>query len=112
MPTHALDADARTLHGRFSRELPPVLTIAPGDTVVFRTLDARWCCFEQDDVFAEPAKFEPRDLQRDPGHALVGPVAIRGARPGQVLEVSIDEVRPARWGWTSAGGVSTALNER
>jgi acetamidase/formamidase len=39
---NVLEPDARTLHGYFSRGLPPVLEIDPGDTVVFQTLDAGW----------------------------------------------------------------------
>jgi acetamidase/formamidase len=39
---HTLEPDARTLHGHFSCDRPPVLTIDQGDTVVFRTLDAGW----------------------------------------------------------------------
>src|SRR4051812_23203122 len=65
---HVLEPDARTLHGYFSRELPPVLEIDPGDTVVFRTLDAGWGL--------EPHRAGPyqprRELERGPqdGHAL------------------------------------------
>ena len=42
MATYHIDPERRTLHGTFSRDLAPVLTIAPGDTVVYRTLDAGW----------------------------------------------------------------------
>ena len=42
MAIHKIEPERRTLHGVFSRELPPVLTIEPGDTVEFRTLDAGW----------------------------------------------------------------------
>jgi acetamidase/formamidase len=80
--------------------------------VVFRTLDARWCEFEQEDPYQEPKKFQPRKPPLDSGHALCGPVAIRGARPGMTLEIHIKGIRPARWGWSSAGGVPTATNKR
>ena len=33
---------AATVHGHFSRELPPVLTVDPGDSVRFRALNAGW----------------------------------------------------------------------
>ncbi len=42
MATHTIEPERRTLHGHFSRELPPVLTIDAGDTIVYRTLDAGW----------------------------------------------------------------------
>ena len=42
MTTYQIEPERRTLHGTFWPELPPVLTIAPGDTVEYRTLDAGW----------------------------------------------------------------------
>lgn len=35
---------------------------------------------------------------------MVGPIAVRGAEAGDVLEVLIERVRPCGWGWTYAGG--------
>jgi acetamidase/formamidase len=46
------------------------------------------------------------------GHALCGPVAVRGATPGSVLAVRVDTVRPARWGTTFAGGRASVFNDR
>ena len=37
-----LEPSARTLHGAFDRDLPPVLTVDPGTTVRFGTLDSGW----------------------------------------------------------------------
>ncbi len=112
MAVHLIEPEARTVHGHFSRELRPVVTIKPGDTVRFRTLDASWATIEQADPYARPKKFEPRDLQRDPGHALCGPVAIRGARPGMTLAVHLRTIRTGSWGWSSAGGFASAVNRR
>ena len=42
MAFHTIEPGERTLHGAFSRELAPALTIDSGDTVRFRTLDADW----------------------------------------------------------------------
>ena len=39
---HHLTPDIRTLHGAFSRDIPPALTIDPGDSVLIHTLDAAW----------------------------------------------------------------------
>jgi acetamidase/formamidase len=111
MAIHSIEPVRAHLHGHFSRELQPVLEIDSGDSVAFRTLDAGWGAYEQD---AEGAfrKFEPRHPELDVGHALCGPVAIRGARPGMVLEVIVHTVRPARWGWSSAGGFASPGNVR
>ena len=90
---HELPLSPGTLHGHFSRDLAPVLTIAPGDAVRFAVPNSSW--------FIEPeSKIVPRDPALDIGHALVGPIAVRGARAGDTLVVRIDEVRPASWGVT------------
>src|SRR4051812_6225162 len=76
MALHHLEPERATLHGRFSRELPPALTIDPGDTVVLRTLQAGWALGPRPaDAPEKPGpRFEPRDPERDDGHALCGPI--------------------------------------
>jgi acetamidase/formamidase len=114
MAQFTIEPERRTLHGAFSREFEPVLTIDSGDTVCFRTLDAGWNIDPRhtDDPGGEPRKFEPRDPERGGGHALCGPVAIRGARPGMTLEVQIKEILPGSWGFTAAGGWECEINRR
>src|SRR5687768_17388889 len=98
MASHVLEPTRRTLHGHWSRELPPALTIDSGDTVRFACLDAMWCV-------ERPGKwpwrrFEPRHPELDDGHALTGPVAIRGANVGTTLEIQIGKIIPDTWAWT------------
>ena len=112
MGRHSLEPTLATLHGHFSRELPPVLRIAPGDRVRFRTLDVGWGRLEHDEPFEPAAPFPGRDSERDPGHALCGPVWIEGARAGMTLEIRVISLRVGRWGWTSAGGHPRHLNTR
>jgi len=90
---HELPLDRRHLHGHFSRELSPVVTIDPGDSVRLSVPNAGWL-LESGDAF------EPRDDELDSGHALAGPVEVRGARAGQTLAVTIDDVQPGSWGLT------------
>lgn len=105
MATHTIPLERRTLHGSFSREREPVLTVESGDRVQFSTLSAGW-------HVAPGQRFEPRDPELDRGHAMVGPIAIRGAEPGMTLEVRINALRPAEWGWTVAGGWRSPINDR
>jgi acetamidase/formamidase len=101
----------QALHGWFDRDLPPVLTVAPGTTVRFRTLDSGW--FLEPDTGGDVAdRRRAPEHTPDAGHALTGPVEVRGARAGQVLEVRIDDVVPLSWGTTYAGLRSTAWNAR
>ena len=110
MTPHELPLERRTLHGHFSRDLPPVLAVHSGDTVAFATLDAGWGTEPPRADGAARAHFEPRN-ELDRGHALVGPIEVRGAEPGHLLEVRIDRIRVGRWGWTIAGGWKTRLND-
>jgi acetamidase/formamidase len=105
---HELLLERRTLHGHFSPGLRPVLEIDSGDAVVFSTLDSGWRL----EGGPQARTFEPRDPQLDAGHALVGPIAVRGARAGGTLAVRIDALRVGRFGLTVAGGWSTPLNDR
>jgi acetamidase/formamidase len=114
MAQFVIDPERRMLHGAFSRDLEPVLTIDSGDSVRFRTLDAGWNIDPRhsDDPKGQPRKFEPRDPERDGGHALCGPIAVRGAQPGMVLEVQIQDIQPGSWGFTVAGGWDSDTNRR
>ncbi len=94
---HEIPLAEATLHGYFSSVLPPVLTVNPGDSVRFQSLNAGWNWdFE--------SEFVERDKELHNGHALNGPVEVRGARVGQTLAVHIDEVTPRPWGVTFAHG--------
>ena len=70
-----------------------MLTIEPGDAVRFATPNAGWWLDDR-------TQFEPRNSPEDDGHALAGPILVRGARAGQTLAVRIDEVTPGTWGET------------
>jgi acetamidase/formamidase len=111
VPLHELALERRNLHGHFSRELEPVLEIGSGESFAVATLDAGWGLEPPRADGAERERFEPRDPELDDGHALIGPVAVRGARAGQVLEVGIDSVRVGPFGLTVAGGWPSFLND-
>lgn len=112
MTTYSIEPERRTLHGHFSRDLPPVLTIDPGDTVQYRTLDAGWGLEQMHADGSERRAFGPRVVALDGGHALCGPVAVRGAEPGMVLGVHVGEIRTGSYGWTAAGGWPSEPNDR
>jgi acetamidase/formamidase len=94
---HEIPLEEATLHGYFSSALPPVLSVDPGDSVRFQSLNAGWD-WEPETAYVE------RDTELHKGHALTGPVEVRGARAGKTLVVSIDEVTPRDWGVTFADG--------
>ena len=99
---HELPLEEEIVHGYFSSALPPVLTVASGDSVRFRSLNAGWR-WEPD------AELFERDRELHNGHALNGPIEVRGARAGQTLAITIDEVRPGPWGVTFGDGRRVGL---
>jgi acetamidase/formamidase len=109
---HDLPTERRTLHGHFSRELEPVLTVDPGDSVRFSALDASWGMQAGEHGGRDRVKFTPRDPVLDAGHALVGPIEVRGAGPGKMLSVQVDELVVGTYGFTDAGGWESWLNSR
>jgi acetamidase/formamidase len=103
--SHAIEPEPGFVHFDFSRDREPVLWVESGETVVVRTLDAAG--------FLEPTGGPERPPRVNPdanGHALCGPIGVRGARPGQTLEVELREIRCGTWGFTGAGGQGS-LNE-
>lgn len=104
MTDHTLSATPQTVHwGRFWADLPPVLTIAPGDCVTVQTFSGRAATLppEGSGMTVDPVHRQiiAADL---PGqaHLLTGPIAIDGAMPGDVLKISIGRIDlGADWGW-------------
>ena len=84
-------------HNRFHPAIPPVAAANPGDTVVFETRDAFDNQFNFD---SRPADVAGADASRI--HPLTGPLSVKGAGPGDVLEVTILNIEPGpdRFGYT------------
>ncbi len=112
MARHLIELGPQTLRGYFSRDAAPALTIDSGDTVVCQTLDAGWGAVEQVAPFVPPVAFPPRDQIRDFGHALTGPISVRGARPGMTLEIRFRTIRLARWGWSAGPALPSQIDPR
>lgn len=113
LATYTLNPERRTLHGHFSRDLPPILTVESGDTVVYRTLEAGWGLepYAPGRYAPRQSEFEGRVAGLDDGHALIGPIAVRGAQPGKMLAIHIEDVQPGAWGACLAGGWKGAFNQ-
>lgn len=108
MKRHQLDPSPATTAEVFSRDLPAALTVDPGDTVLLRSLDASGHLERQ----RTPGEDVPMMFSQRRGHCLTGPIAVRGARPGDVLAVRFESMRPDDWGWTAAAARDTPLTRR
>ena len=102
-PVHTLVPSLTTVHvGNFDSALKPVLTVDSGDIVVLESAGAiDPALIDQSGVV--PPSAVPEYLRtiyrefkdRGPGpggHVLTGPISVRGAAPGDVLEIRILEV--------------------
>ena len=96
---HELKASPSTVHrGFFDASLKPVLTIDSGDVVRLETATGNPRYFEKlgvpkDKIPAELyAVYEGVDNDGRGDHTLNGPIAIRGAEPGDSLEIRIRSV--------------------
>jgi acetamidase/formamidase len=102
MVVHRIDPAPETTVNCFSADHAPRLSVDPGDTIVVGSLDAAG--------YLSPHRFpgdagQPTMFSRDrSGHCLTGPVAVRGARPGDMLAVRVSSLEPGSWGWTVAPG--------
>ncbi len=100
-----LDATKQTTVQTFDQDQKPVLTVDSGDTVLLRSLDATGSLERQQTPGEEvPTMFRPRR-----GHCLTGPIAVRGAVPGDHLAVRFVAIAPDDWGWTVAAARDTPL---
>lgn len=89
MAIHRLEAGPDTVRvGLIDRGYPPLLTIDPGDEVHLSTLGLWAGEVRFGAPFDEVMKVRQRYSGRGP-HSLTGPIAVRGAKAGQVLRVDI-----------------------
>ncbi len=109
---HVVESNNQTVHlGVFDTTLAPILTIDSGDTVSYPNT---WSHFLNQlqpgvpiDKLAELRKGNPG---RGP-HSIVGPIAVAGAEPGDVLEIRYKRLRPFPWGavFNNPGSLGTGL---
>lgn len=105
-----LEPGEQTLKDCFDRSHRPVAVVEAGEAVSYRLLDAGWSLTPMPAPGVHGRRW--LDRNRFEGHALIGPVQVRGTRPGDALEVRIERIRPAEWGWTRAGGIDADLYRR
>lgn len=90
--------------GYFDASLPPVMEVDSGEVVTIETVSGG-----PEQIPAQTAGFDiPPELldiharldRQMPGHILTGPVAVRDAMPGDMLQVDVLDVRLRQnWGW-------------
>jgi acetamidase/formamidase len=109
---HVVESNEQTVHlGVFDTTLPPIVTVESGDTISYPNTWSHFLNQMQPgvpiDKLAELRKSNPG---RGP-HSIIGPVAVKGAEPGDVLEVRYKRALPFTWGavFNNPGSLGTGL---
>ena len=112
--THHLNPTPQTVHwGHFNASIPAVLQVESGDEVVIDTFSGGMS------EVADPSLFRPEHRlivdtvpQIMGPHILTGPVHVKGAEPGDTLEVRILDIElTTDWGWNIIRPLKGALPE-
>jgi formamidase len=97
-PSKPLSEEPGTGHNRWHEAIEPVVEVDPGDTVVYETRDA----FDGQ-LNRESTAEDVENLDLSGVHPLTGPVFVKGAEPGDLLEVKLVAVEAdpwEQWGYT------------
>jgi acetamidase/formamidase len=81
-------------HTSWDAALAPVVEVEPGDVVVVETDD-----FAGGQIRRDSSSADLLALDFDAIYPLAGPIAVRGARPGDALAVEILGFELPEWGW-------------
>ena len=83
-------------HNRWHPDIPPALEVDPEEEVYLQTRDASDGQCTPDSTSESLMSFS-----RDVVHPLTGPVYVKGAKPGDLLEIDIIDIVPGTFGFTS-----------
>jgi acetamidase/formamidase len=92
MAEHYLDDTV--VHAFWDRSYPPRVEIEAGDTVIFECREA-----VDGQVTPDSGHDAVANLDFSRIHPLTGPVFVKGAQPGDTLEVEILNLKHKGWGW-------------
>lgn len=115
--THHVKASPETCAwGYFDAARAPVLEVESGETVIIDTVSGgpTQIPAEGSGMHIPPELFDihARSPRQEPGHILTGPVAVKGAKPGHVLEVQILDIKLRQdWGWNIIRPLAGTLPE-
>jgi acetamidase/formamidase len=91
---HTIGRD--TYHFKWDNSIPSAVEIEPGDVVHFDTEEVTAGQLKKGDP---ASKLGALDFDRL--YPLGGPVYVKGAEPGDTLEVEILQLKPGSWGWAA-----------
>jgi formamidase len=97
-PSKPLSEEPGTGHNRWHEDIEPVVEVDPGHTVVYETRDAFDGQLNRESTAEDVGNSDLSGV-----HPLTGPVFVKGAEPGDLLEVKLVAVEAdpwEQWGYT------------
>lgn len=111
-PVHVVESNNQTVRlGVYDTNLPSILTIESGDTISYPNT---WSHFLNQMEPGVPVDKLAQWRKDNPGkgpHSIIGPVAVKDAEPGDVIEVRYKRLQPDTWGavFNNPGALGTGL---
>ena len=94
--TRPLHAEPKTGHNRWHPDIPPAVEVDEGEEVALETRDGI-----DGHLNAKSTEADFASLRVGAIHPLTGPVLVKGARAGDLLEVEFVDIVPQRWAFTA-----------
>jgi formamidase len=88
--------EPKTGHNRWHPDITPILEVDEGEDVALETRDAADGYLTSSSTAADFPSLPLGVI-----HPLTGPVLVKGARPGDLLEVEFLDIVPQRWAFTA-----------
>jgi acetamidase/formamidase len=83
-------------HFGWNRDNPPVVRIAPGETVEFHPVDSSGGQLDAKSTLPDLVALDFGKV-----NPVAGPVYVEGAQPGDAIKVTLLDFAPSGWGWTA-----------
>jgi len=112
--THVLNPTPTTVHwGHFDAAIPAVMEMDSGDTVVIDTVSGGLQEIADPSIFRPDHRLIVDNVPQIMGpHILTGPIRVKGAEPGDTLEIKILDIElTTDWGWNIIRPLKGALPE-
>ncbi|MBT5809631.1 MAG: amidase, partial [Rhodospirillaceae bacterium] len=114
---HEVFPSPETVHwGVFNAAIPPVVEINSGDTVTLHAVSGGADIMPDEadgfEILPEHPVIHAKVPRGPSGHIMTGPVAVKGARAGDMLEVHIQDLQLRQnWGWNRIRALAGTLPE-
>ena len=90
-----LHEEPRTGHNRWHSDVEPAIEAEPGELVVLETRDALDGYLNANSTVADFGNISLGAI-----HPLTGPVFVKGAKPGDLLEIEFVDIQPQPWAFS------------